>query len=141
MSIEYLRYQSATPDAQGHYKGLFGLVNNLGRGGRLSAEQERFRRENNAWYDRAYTDPSTVDPAVYDPAVNPGATAWFKPSATHLFERIGGYLEILDAHGVRWTRAASADPGRVVYEDDVQIVVVPHGVPTAPTVIARDGNG
>ncbi|MET9496189.1 hypothetical protein [Streptomyces sp. NPDC006552] len=141
MTSEYVRYQAAAPDEHGRFKGLFGLVNNLGRAGRLSPEQERFRRENNAWYDGAYTDPSTVDPAVYDPAVHPGAAAWFKPSATHLFERIHGYLEILDAHGVRWTRVASADPGRVVYEDDVQIVVVPHGKDLSPDGIAPAGNG
>ncbi|MFJ8820866.1 hypothetical protein ACIREE_03695 [Streptomyces sp. NPDC102467] len=125
MAIEYIRFQVATPDAHGHFKGVFGLLNNLGRQGRLSAEQESFRRANNSWYDAAYTDPSTVDPSVYDPAVNPGATAWFKPSATHLVERLDGYLEILDAHGVPWRKATSTDPGRVVYEDDVQIVVVP----------------
>ncbi|MFJ9038681.1 hypothetical protein ACIRF8_19065 [Streptomyces sp. NPDC102406] len=127
MTIEYLRYQAATANERGHFTGVFGLVNNLGRTGRLDAVQERFRRENNAWYDAAYTDPSTLDPTVYDPEVNPGATAWFKPAATHLVERIDGYLEILDAHGVPWTKVTSADPGCVVYEDDVQIVVVPHG--------------
>ncbi|WP_376726203.1 hypothetical protein [Streptomyces nigra] len=37
-----------------------------------------------------------------------------------------GYLEILAAHGVECRLLRSADPGRVVYEDDVQIVVVPY---------------
>lgn len=126
MTTEYARYEAATPDEHGHHKGVFGLVNNLGRAGRLTPEQERFRRANNAWYDTAYTDPSTVDPTVYDPAVNQRAAAWFKPAATHLFARLPGYLEILDARGVAWRRAVSADPGRVVYEDEVQVVVVPH---------------
>ncbi|MFI6873931.1 MULTISPECIES: hypothetical protein [Streptomyces] len=126
MMIEYVRFQSLAPDEHGRFKGVFGLVNNLGRAGALTAEQEEFRRVNNAWYDAAYTDPSTVDATVYDPAVNPGAAAWFKPTATHLFERLDGYLEILEAHGVAVRQVRSVDPGRVVYEDDVQIVVVPH---------------
>ncbi|MFJ9430714.1 hypothetical protein ACIRQY_13780 [Streptomyces sp. NPDC101490] len=126
MADEYVRFQSATSDERGQFKGVFGLVNNLARDGRLTAEQNRFRSENNAWYDAAYTDPSTVDPSVYDPAVNAGATAWFKPSATHLVERVAGYLEILGAHGVDCHAVKSTDPGRVIYEDDVQIVVVPH---------------
>lgn len=63
---------------------------------------------------------------MYDPAVNAGATAWFKPSASHLIERVAGYLEILAAHGVDCHEVKSTAPGRVVYEDEVQIVVVPH---------------
>ncbi|WP_338693199.1 hypothetical protein V2W30_02325 [Streptomyces sp. Q6] len=128
MANEYVRFQSVVPNEQGHFKGVFGLVNNLGRSGRLTAEQERFRRENNAWFDAAYTDPSTVDASVYDPRINPGAAAWFKPTAVHLIDRVAGYLEILAAHGVACHRVTSADPGQVVYEDDVQIVVVPQTV-------------
>ncbi|NEB79341.1 hypothetical protein G3I40_29590 [Streptomyces sp. SID14478] len=121
----YVRFQSPHRNRRGTFTGLFGLVNNLAREGRLTAEQESFRRVNNAWYDAAYTDPSTVDPTVYDEEVNPGAAAWFKPTATHLLDRVPGYLEILAAHGVDCRLVRSADPGRVLYEDDVQIVVVP----------------
>lgn len=122
----YLRYRSPHRNVRGHFTGLFGLVNTLAREGRLTPEQEAFRRAGNDWYNAAYPDPSTVDPTVYDPEVNPGAAAWFKPSATHLLERVPGYLEILAAHGVDCELVRSADPGRVVYEDDVQVVVVPH---------------
>ncbi|MFC4335609.1 hypothetical protein [Salininema proteolyticum] len=124
--IQYVRFQSAHRNRNGHFTGVFGLVNTLARQGRLTDEQESFRRLTNSWYDRAYADPSDVDPAVYDRRVNPGAAAWFKPSATHLIERVVGYLEILAAHGVECRTIRSADPGRVVYEDEVQIVVVPH---------------
>ncbi|MFI5854675.1 hypothetical protein [Streptomyces parvulus] len=50
----------------------------------------------------------------------------FRPSASHLLVRVPGYLEILRAHGVACRSLRSADPGRVIYEDDVQIVVVPY---------------
>ncbi|RVU27857.1 hypothetical protein EOT10_06115 [Streptomyces antnestii] len=131
-STEYLRFQATAPNERGHFTGIFGLVNRLGRAGKLSEEQERFRRANNAWYDAAYPDPGSVDPSVYDPEVNPTATAWFKPTATHLLDRVGGYLEILAAHGVECRLVRSADPGRVIYEDDVQIVVVTRDEPAAP---------
>ena len=124
--VQYLRFQSPHRNDRGRFTGVFGLVNNLAREGRLSEEQEAFRRLNNKWYDAAYTDPSTVDATVYDEEVNPGAAAWFKPSATHLLARVPGYLEILSAHGVDCQVLRSTDPGRVVYEDDVQIVVVPY---------------
>ncbi|MFJ7018924.1 hypothetical protein ACIQUW_11300 [Streptomyces sp. NPDC101117] len=124
--VEYMRFQSPHRNSRGQFTGVFGLVNNLAREGRLSEEQEAFRRRGNRWFDAAYTDPSTVDPSVYDDTVNPDAAAWFKPSATHLLARVPGYLEILSAHGVECRLLRSADPGRVVYEDDVQIVVVPY---------------
>ncbi|MDG4857931.1 hypothetical protein P8605_07145 [Streptomyces sp. T-3] len=124
--VQYVRFQAVQRNEHGHFTGVFGLINRLGRAGRLTAEQEAFRRSNNSWYDTAYTDPSTVDPTVYDEKINPGAVAWFKPSATHLIERVPGYLEILTAHDVACHMVRSADPGRVIYEDDVQVVVVPH---------------
>jgi hypothetical protein len=40
---------------------------------------------------------------------------------------VPGYLQLLDTHGVECVELRSADPGRVVYEDDVQVVVTPYG--------------
>ena len=120
----YIRYQSPTPDHRGRHIGIFGLVNQLGHRGLLTPEEEAFRRENNAWYDATYTNPSHVDPTVY--ADNLLAAAWFKPTATHLFDRIPGYLTILAAHAIPCTRHTSPDPGQILYEDPHQIVVIPH---------------
>lgn len=124
--VIYSRYQSPVPNERGHRVGIFGLVNGLAKNGLLTPEQEAFRRTNNDWYDAAYTDPSQVDPTVYDRQLNPLAAAWFKPTATHLLGRIPGYLDILAAHDIACELATSENPGRVIYEDPDQIVVVPH---------------
>ncbi|NEB84718.1 hypothetical protein G3I43_11115 [Streptomyces anulatus] len=121
----YVRFQSTERSPRGHFPGIFALANGLAREGRLTEEQHRFWRAANDWYDAAYTDPSQVDPSVYDPGVNPGAVAWFKGTATRLLDRVPGYLTLLAAHGVPYERLESADPGRVVYEDEHQVVVVP----------------
>ncbi|WP_411079143.1 hypothetical protein [Streptomyces sp. cmx-18-6] len=125
-TVHYVRFESPHRNQRGHFTGVFGLINTLAREGKLSEEQELFRRTNNSWYNVAYTDPSTLDPSIYNHEINPGAAAWFKPSAEHLLTRVPGYLEILAAHGVECRLLRSADPGRVIYEDDVQIVVVPY---------------
>ncbi|MGW2838841.1 hypothetical protein ACWCWD_13695 [Streptomyces sp. NPDC001493] len=122
----YIRFQGPVRNHRGQYPGVFGLANGLAREGRLNEEQFRYWRAANDWYDGHYPNPSDADPEVYDSAVNPGAVAWFKASAVHLVERVDGYLDLLAAHGVPCVRVESADPGRVVYEDDVQVVVVPH---------------
>ncbi|MFI6086225.1 hypothetical protein ACIBBB_35760 [Streptomyces sp. NPDC051217] len=70
-----MRIQSPHRNTRGRFTGIFGLVNTLAREGRLSDEQESFRRSTNRWYDAAYTDPSTIDPAIYDDEINPGAAA------------------------------------------------------------------
>jgi hypothetical protein len=130
----YIRFQSPEPDERGRFVGVFGLVNMLSSRGRLTPEQERFRRANNDWYDAAYADPTTVDPTVYDEAVHPGAHAWFKDSATELVARVPGYLAILAAHGVACVEVRTQDPGRVIYEDDHQVVAVPSR-PRQPNVL------
>lgn len=122
---EYVRFRSARPTATGIHVGIFGLVNVLGRHGMLAPAEEQFRRENNAWYDAAYPDPCAADPSVYAQDVNPRAAAWFKPTATSLLGRIGGYLRILDAHRIAWEEIRTTDPGKIVYEDSYQVIAVP----------------
>lgn len=128
----FVRFQLPVPGKRGVHTGVFGLTNLLGRAGRLTPAEHATWRAGNDWYNEAYPDPTDADPAVYDETVHPRATAWFKGTATHLIERVPPYLEILRSHGVPCVRVEAPDPGRVIYEDDVQVVVVPHD-PAAPT--------
>lgn len=84
----YVRFQGTSRNRRGTFPGVFGLVNGLAFEGKLTEEQERFRRVNNDWYHANFTNPSDVDP--------------------------------------RFPVRSSA-PGRVIYEDEHQIVVVPAG--------------
>ncbi|MER5934928.1 hypothetical protein [Streptomyces sp. NPDC002054] len=129
VTYTYVRFQGTVRSPRGHFPGVFALANGLARDGRLSEGQYRFWRAANDWYDAHYPNPSDTDPAVYDPERNPGAVAWFKTTAVHLIERVPGYLELLAAHGVPCERVESCDPGRIVYEDDVQVVAVPYPHP------------
>ncbi|WP_432570095.1 hypothetical protein [Kineococcus sp. SYSU DK005] len=124
--VTYVRYQLSAPDPRGRHLGVFAAVNALRKHGRLTPEQEAFVERANAAYDAAYPDPTSVDPTVYDRARHPLAAAWFKDSATHLLTGIAGYLDLLDAHGLPWQRLRTSEPGRVVYEDEHQVVVTPH---------------
>ncbi len=123
----YVRFQAAEPNRRGRYPGVFGLVNGLWAAGYLSAQEVRFRRDGNDWFNENLTNPSDVDPRVYDRELHPGAASWFKAGAVSMIERAEGYLAILDAHGVRWERRDSAAPGDIIYDDAEQVVVVPFG--------------
>ena len=123
----YVRFQSPEVSELGINVGVFGLVNVLGKQGLLSAKDEQWRRQRNRWLDEAYTDPSTVDPTAYDREVNPGAVAWFKAdAAAHLVVATLEHCALLDRYAVAWERVESDDPGPIVYEDEHQVVVVPH---------------
>jgi hypothetical protein len=117
--------------------GIFGLVNVLGKNGMLTPEEERFRRENNDWYDAAYPEPCRTHPATYDPAVNPHAAAWFKSTSSQLIDRVQGYLAILDAHNIAWEEVRTSDPGRIIYTDEYQVVAVPVTVQQSDVTTSR----
>ncbi|KAD3633086.1 hypothetical protein GD627_09605 [Arthrobacter yangruifuii] len=123
---EFIRYQAAEPNARGARIGIFGLANALAGEGVLSREDYEWWRSSNTWYNDAYPDPSITHPSVYDRGIHPYAQAWFKTSAGHLLAKIPGYLELLTRYGVRWEESRSSDPGRVLYMDDVQVVVDPY---------------
>jgi len=123
-----LRYCSRYANRHGAFVGVFGLVNVLGRHGMLTPAEERFRRENNAWYDAAYPDPTRTNPKAYE---HPRTASWFRssPASAPLLTRLPGYLAILDSHRVAWRRITTDDPGDVVYEDEFQVVAVPRAEP------------
>jgi hypothetical protein len=105
--------------------GVFALVNGLWLDGLLSPVECEFRQHGNAWFHGHLTVPTDVHPSVYDDQLNPGAGAWFKTTAVACLERVPGYLELLDRHGIPWERVVSRRPGRIVYEDEQQVVAVP----------------
>ena len=122
----FVRYQACRPNRHGAYPGVFGLVNGLALGGNLNEMELAAWRDGNDWFNAAYPDPSKSVPGIYDPELNPQAAAWFKDTATHLIERVEPYLEMLRQHNVEFRQLVSNDPGIIVYEDSVQVVVVPY---------------
>lgn len=119
------RYQSAVPNRHGTWPGVFALANGLLAGSTIRDEDREWLRAANARAQAAYPDPSTTDPDCYDPVASPGARSWFRVEATELLAMSAGYLDLLDRHGIPWVELRTSTPGRVVYEDDVQVVAVP----------------
>jgi hypothetical protein len=124
-ATEYVRFRSPYPSSSGLKIGVFGLVNILGRRGMLTQAEERFRRENNDWYNAAYPEPD-----IYGPDINPLAECWFKACSCELVSRVSGYLAILDAHSIAWEEVRATDPGTILYEDRWQVVAVSATPPT-----------
>ena len=121
----YLRYESVVANSCGNHTGIFGLANGLARSHRLSPCDQAWWRQNNDWLNAAYSDPATIDPTLFDRALNPVTACWFKAGARDVLERVPGYLALLDRYDVAWRLRQSDDPGLILYDDDVQIVVRP----------------
>ncbi|HEY0259548.1 MAG TPA: hypothetical protein VGC18_06835 [Lacisediminihabitans sp.] len=120
----FVRYQATGPNRRGMRVGVFALVNGLAARGLLTADQEAFRRRTNDWYNDNLIDPGRLDPGVFDRAVYPVAACWFRSGSARLLERVSGYLDILDTHGLEWERVESeVAPGEILYADADQIVV------------------
>ncbi|WP_164479120.1 hypothetical protein [Nakamurella antarctica] len=121
----YIRFESPTANSHGAHIGIFALTNGLARSGRLSANEWSWWRSNNDWFNAAYPDAATVDPTLFDRTKNPIVTCWFKDTATHLLDQIDGYLQLHQRHEISCIRRQAPNPGRVLYDDDVQVVVAP----------------
>ncbi|WP_255801098.1 hypothetical protein [Mycobacteroides abscessus] len=123
--VIYVRYESPVPNSKGQNVGIFALANDLAYSGRLSPSDWTWWRASNDWLNTAYVDPATVDPTLFDNTTTPPVTCWFKSNAVHLLDRVPGYLALLDRYGVAWTVRRAGQPGRILYDDDVQVVVAP----------------
>lgn len=126
--MEFVRFESPTPNGRGAHIGIFGLANGLAHRDLLSSQDREWLATSNAWGDTAYADPATVDATIFDKTVHPLATCWFKSTAEHLLVQVSGYLDLLDRYDVKWRERRATDPGRPIYEDQVQVVVLPYPV-------------
>jgi len=125
----FVRFQSSVPNRRGTYPGVFALANGLASDGLLTEPDRVWWRAANDRADALYAQPSTVDPRCYDTESSPGARAWFKESATELIAMTQEYLALLDRYGIGWVELRTSSPGRISYEDDVQVVAVPGSYP------------
>ena len=125
----YVRYQSAVPNDRGSFPGVFALAIGLRDSGRLSLAERGKLEEANARMTEAYVDPTTLVPDCYDRILNPGARAWFRADAVRLLELTRFHLALLERHRVPWMELSTRTPGRIVYEDGVQVVAVPFSFP------------
>lgn len=97
-------------------------MNGLARNGRLTElEFERWKNLN-IYLDNAYTAPQ-----VYQEYPDLPLTSWFIAEGAHeIMSHNQFYLNVLNKYMVPWRRIESTNPGKILYRDDVQVVVAPY---------------
>ncbi len=103
--------------------GVFVAVDHLRRAGMLSDSEEELYFDVDDWFRSALPVPP-----LYGDGNTLGAVTWFRDrvrARTDFVERLDALRGLLFAHGVAHRESVSDDPGRIVYEDDYQVGVVP----------------
>jgi hypothetical protein len=124
----YLRFVVArTHDNTGLKNGLFNDAYALLRGDTLSGIHRKQLDGCLAWFD----DHLPV-PARFNSSTSKGAArrksrgiSWIKPDAAEHISRMRELGSILNEYGIKVTMIKTRRPGRIVYEDEWQIVAEP----------------
>lgn len=115
----FCRFQSAVPNRRGSYPGFFALLKGLEQTDRFTPDDRQVWTEIVARSYALHTEPPA---GSYE---HPGARSWFRSSASDLRTLALDACAVLDRYAVPWVELRTASPGRVVYEDEVQVVAVP----------------
>lgn len=118
----FVRIQAGYRGRLGIEVGIFVAVDHLRRADRLSEEEEELYFDLDDWF-RAHLPV----PSFYADGNTVGGVTWFKRSSSvEMRQRLAPLCRILDRYGVIWVAAESRDPGRVIYEDEFQVGVIPY---------------
>lgn len=117
----FSRYHATYVGRLGVEVGVFVAVDHLRRAGRLRSADLALYLDMDDWFREALPNPP-----FYGDGNSIGAVTWFKSEpAAHLVERLTPLLQLLDRNGVPHRMSCTASPGRIVYEDDFQVGVIP----------------
>lgn len=119
---ELVRFEAAEANERGDRPGIFAVFKALRESGRLSPADAALASE---LVDRSYRVHHEPDAAHFDTV--PKARSWFRADAPReVWQLVDDLLAMLDTYGVGWREVRTADPGRITYVDDRQVVAVPH---------------
>ena len=102
--------------------GIFVAVDHLRRADRLSDSDESTYFDLDDWFLAELPEPP-----FYRDGNSIRAVTWFKTvAAAEMLGRLQPLRDILRRHEVPHDLVESADPGRIVYEDNYQVGVIPY---------------
>lgn len=88
--------------------------------GEISVDEHRELRLRLKWFNDNLHIPPT-----YDDPQNKRALSWFKSSATKPIQYMWDLKRMLDQHGFHVDVLKTLEPGKIIYEDDWQVVAIP----------------
>ena len=124
MDRDYARIEAAEPNSSGRHPGMFAMLTALRRSGHLSPGDAGIAEQ---LVERSYALHDEPPAEVFDTA--PRAISWFivgdSPGTADLLELAADVAALLGRYGIASREVRSANPGRITYADEVQVVAVP----------------
>ena len=120
-TAKFCRFQATYCGRLGVEVGLFVAVDHLRRAGSLAADELATYLDVDDWFHEHLPEPT-----FYTDGNSVGAVTWFRtPMPIDMAQRAESLMAILMAHDVAHEMVCSDDPGRVIYEDEFQVGVIP----------------
>ncbi|TXK35521.1 hypothetical protein [Nonomuraea sp. C10] len=117
----YLRLQADYVGRLGVEVGIFVAVDHLRRKNLLTPEEEELYFDIDDWFREHLPEPP-----FYADGNTIGAITWFKHATTGaMLTRLRPLRDLLSVHDVRCDLVRASDPGKLVYEDEYQVGVIP----------------
>lgn len=117
----FSRYHATYVGRLGVEVGVFVAVDHLRRAGRLDSADLAVYLDVDDWFREELPNPP-----FYADGNTIGAVTWFKSEAAGgLIERLTPLLQLLDRNGVPHRVSRTASPGRIIYEDEIQVGATP----------------
>lgn len=105
-------------------KGIFAAMGDLKRSQKMSEEEIAWYANIAEWFNKTLLNPTCFDPPIAD-GIKFRAKSWFSVSATEFISQSRAVVDLLTKYGVVVTELRSEKPGKILYEDNFQIVVLP----------------
>ena len=116
-----IRFTTLAIDADsGRAGGVLVAAHELRDNGDLSADEHADLRTTLSWFNEHLFVPTILEAKEHRRAIS-----WFKPAAAEAIRRMWHLKQLLELHGIHVEVLRAAEPGRVVYEDDWQVIAKP----------------
>lgn len=106
-------------------KGIFAAMGEAKRKGSMNLAEHIWYINIASWFNRNLLNPSCFTEPICD-SVKFRAQSWFKCRYSEYLEKSVSVVQLLRKHGVNVNVTLTATPGKIIYEDELQVVVIPN---------------
>ncbi|MFV7759861.1 hypothetical protein ACNPKZ_04830 [Shewanella algae] len=122
----FVRYETnLTFRGTQHRKGIFAAMGDLKRMKVMSEQEYYWYKSTAAWFNNNLENPKCFKEPIA-PDVRFVAQSWFFNVTSLYLEKSNEVAELLKKYGITVTIRLSIKPGKIIYSDNIQLVVVPN---------------
>ncbi len=107
-------------------KGIFAAMGDAKRKGSMSLGEHIWYTNVASWFNSSLRNPTCFNRPICD-SVKFRAQNWFKYRNSEYLEKSFAVAELLRKHGISVNIRLAANLSNIIYEDDLQLVVLPVG--------------